>query len=228
MALKAMADNNIPIPVRSDAVLYDALAGKVDFVFKNIDEEFAITYSESSLKVKLGTGGCLICGRHVFNDSTDEISLVLSPNDSGYLVIRYDLTQSAGHEVSFKAVSALETGDLNNTGTKKDLVLGKYTTNENGVSQYTDLRSMRSNTVTINGEGWTNDESLGAYTIRKQASVSAIDEPVSAVIVPKKYSEAQTVQFEWGKIYNAETYDGEICFYANEVPTIEMTVVIKK
>ena len=105
MALKAMADNNIPIPVRSDAVLYDALAGKVDFVFKNIDEEFAITYSESSLKVKLGTGGCLICGRHVFNDSTDEISLVLSPNDSGYLVIRYDLTQSAGHEVSFKAVS---------------------------------------------------------------------------------------------------------------------------
>ena len=40
MALKAMADNNIPIPARSDAVLYDELAGKVDFVFKNIDEEF--------------------------------------------------------------------------------------------------------------------------------------------------------------------------------------------
>lgn len=141
--LKAMADNAIEITAKEDAAMYNTFAGKQNYIFEGFGNEMAVTHSSASLIVVLGTGGAIICGRHVYENRTagEASSIVLEPNTSGYLVIRYDLSKIAGKEAEFIAVSVLENNDLNNDGLICDLVLGKYTTDSYGVTEYTDLRS---------------------------------------------------------------------------------------
>lgn len=231
MALKAMADNNVPIPVRYDASLYNLLADKTNFIFKGIDDEFKVTYGSGSLRVKLGTGGCLICGRHVFNDSTDEIYLTLSPNDSGYLVIRYDLTQAAGHEASFKAVSTLETGDLNGTGTKRDLLIGQYKTDDNGVTQYTDLRvyeSLKTDAqICTLGTSWAYDSTNGYYTqLVSVVGIKSTEIPTISVKRSGNLANMKKQDKEWSKVVDCETLNGQIKFIASKATTFNLTLII--
>jgi len=142
--LKAMADNAVEISAKEDAAMYDTFAGKQNYIFEGIGNEMAVTYSAASLNVVLGTGGAIICGRHVHEtlSSGEASNITLEANSSGYLVVRYDLSQIAGQEAKFTAVSVLEDDDLNNDGLICDLVLAEYTTNDVGVSEFTDLRNM--------------------------------------------------------------------------------------
>ena len=141
MALKAMADNGVNITCQEDARLYDYLAGQdMDYVMRGIGDAFKITQSSTTLLVKLGSGECVIQGRHITNTNSTDVTLTLPQNSNGYLVLRYDLSQSSGNEVSFTYASVLEDDDLNNAGVKRDIALGKYITNEAGVSSFTDLR----------------------------------------------------------------------------------------
>ena len=232
MAFKAMADNNVAIPVRYDASLYNIFADGTDFIFKGIDNELKITYGSGTLRVTLGTGGCIIDGRHVFNDAEGTVSLQLNANDSGYLVIRYDLTQSAGNEASFMAVSSIETGDLNNTGTKKDLLLAQYKTDSTGVTSFIDLRvyeSMKTNVKLITlSTSWVYDSTNAYYTQSVDITgIKATDTPTLDVKTSGTATNIQTQQKEWSKVLQAITYDGGITFYAKSATTSAITIMIK-
>ncbi len=232
MAFKAMADNNVPIPVRYDASLYDTFTDKTDFIFKGIDDEFKITYGTGTLKVTLGTGGCVIDGRHVFNDSEGTISLQLDANNSGYLVIRYDLTQSVGSEASFMAVSALETGDLNTTGVKKDLLLAQYKTNDTGVTSFIDLRvyeSMKTDIKLITlSTSWSYDSTNNYYTQNVDlVGIKSTDTPTLDVKTSGNATTTTNQLKEWSKILRAETHDDGITFVAKKATTLSLTVAVK-
>lgn len=125
MALYAMADNGVNIKAVRDAVLYDALAGHKDAVFGGIGNELACT--ASNLVITMANGMCLLQGRHITNEGTE--TLQLDADSQGYIVIRYDLTQAPGNEVSLLAVPSVIKNDLNNNGTIRDMELYEYTTN---------------------------------------------------------------------------------------------------
>lgn len=142
MALKAMADNGTNITCQEDARMYDYLAGgNCDYVIKGVGQGLNVTHNTGSLLVTLGTGECVIQGRHITNTNSSDTRLNLPQNSNGYLVLRYDLSQSTGNECKFTYTSVLEDDDLNNNGVKRDIVLARYQTNYSGVSSYTDMRN---------------------------------------------------------------------------------------
>ena len=226
MALKAMADNSVPISVRQDASVYDALANKTDYVLSGIDNELNVTYGSQTFKVTLGTGGCVICGRHVFNDSQGEVGLTLAPNDTGYLVLRYDLTQSAGKEASFITASALETGDLNSNGTKKDLPLGKYVTGDNGVTSYIDMRPF---TIGIGGIWDMVDITIPSSSFELMGSPTYADYPYAAKYLNSNIREVDfvkaypTIESEsLGLCKMIDSGNGYFQVYTKEVPSTDV------
>lgn len=127
-----MADNGVPISAAQDGALYDALSGSINYVIGGMGNDMTIGYNSASLNVTLAPGECVIKGRHITN--TDVITLTLSANASGYLVLRYN---SSNDSVSFMAVSTVTRGNINNTSTTCDLVFGNYTTSASGVSSFT-------------------------------------------------------------------------------------------
>lgn len=142
MALKAMADNNVNITCQEDARMYDYLAGKdADYIIQGVGDNLAVSSDTTSLLVTLGSGECVIQGRHITNTDSTGVQLTLSQNTTAYLVLRYDLSQSAGNEVSFISTPALEDDDLNNAGVIRDIVLCQYITDANGVATLSDMRN---------------------------------------------------------------------------------------
>lgn len=141
-----MADNNQVINVAQDAAMYNAFAGNNDFIIAGIGNEMAFNRNASSLNTTLSSGECLICGRHVTVTGTE--SLTLSASSSGYVVLRYDTTQSGSNIVKLMSVSSLRTDNINNNGTIHDLAIGQYTTSATGVSSFTDLRKVQASVTT--------------------------------------------------------------------------------
>ena len=146
MAIKVMADNNQVINVAQDAAMYNAFAGNNDFIIAGIGNEMAFNRNASSLNTTLSSGECLICGRHVTVTGTE--SLTLSASSSGYVVLRYDTSQSGSNIVKLMSVSSLRTDNINNNGTIHDLAIGQYTTSATGVSSFTDLRKVQASVTT--------------------------------------------------------------------------------
>ena len=149
MSIKIMADNNEVINVSQDAALYNVLAAGNDFIIDGIGNEMVFNYNAASLSATLASGECLICGRHVTITGTESITLGASSN--GYIVLRYDLTQTGSNICKLMAVTSTRSDNLNNNGTIHDLVIGQYSTNAAGVSSFTDQRKVMSqiNTVDI-------------------------------------------------------------------------------
>ena len=149
MSIKIMADNNEIINVSQDAALYNVLAAGNDFIIDGIGNEMVFNYNAASLSATLGSGECLICGRHVTITGTESITLSASSN--GYIVLRYDLTQTGSNICKLMAVTSTRSDNLNDNGTVHDLVIGQYSTNASGVSSFTDQRKVMSqiNTVDI-------------------------------------------------------------------------------
>ena len=166
MALYAMADNGVDIPAARDGAMYNVMVGGSDFVIDDIHNEMAITYSANSFIVTLGTGEAVICGRHVTEVTENGVNttLELDANESGYIVLRFDLTKPAGQEAYLASTNVLNTDNLNSGGTVHDLLLYQYVTNGSGVSSMTDRRSIRrtiANSMLITGTlltgGWTSN-----------------------------------------------------------------------
>ena len=148
MPLFFMDDDGVAIPANRDARMYNVFAAKQDFIIQDALDEFEVTYSASSFVITLGTGEGLLCGRHITNTTT--ATLTLSENDSGYIVLRADMSQAAGNRLSLMAVNSTYDEDINEDGgTYRDLVLGQYTTDANGVSSYTDLRNIKAKISTL-------------------------------------------------------------------------------
>lgn len=139
--IRAMADNQKNVSCKDDASLYNFLAGG-DCIFSGIGNQLAC--SKNGLVITLGTGGCLIGGRHVYveNRGTQE-KVTLPSNATGYIVLRYQTTQPAGNEVSLLATPTLCTENLNNGGTVRDLVLYKYNTALNTINTFEDKRIIK-------------------------------------------------------------------------------------
>lgn len=137
MSLYAMADNNVEIPVVRDAALYNALSGNQDFVIGGVGNE--LSCSANSLTVTLQSGEGVIQGRHVTCIGTETVQV--SGNASGTIVLRYDLTKSAGNEAYLTAVNLVVQDDLSNGGTIRDLPLYRYSSTSSSVT-LTDARNL--------------------------------------------------------------------------------------
>lgn len=198
MALYAMADNNVDIPAERDAAMYNVMLGKQDFIIADIGNEFECSYSASAFLITLSTGEAVMCGRHVteVTESNANTTLQLSANDSGYIVLRFDLTKPAGQEAYLVTTNTLYSQDLNNGGTLRDLPLYQYVTNATGVSSMIDVRTIKSAVsgsktvdVTLLASGWSSD----VYTLNDSNIVTTgnitVGYPVS--ITDTQFSELQ-------------------------------------
>lgn len=147
MALYAMADNNIAITTNRDATMYNAFANNKDFIIGNAGSEFVC--SASGLLVTMQSGEGVIQGRHVTCEGTATVQVGASGN--GYIVLRYDLTQSIGNEVSLLAVPSLIQNDLINDGTVRDLALYSYVSSASSVT-LTDVRDVMVSPLDVLGD----------------------------------------------------------------------------
>lgn len=138
--IHVMADNGSNISSSMDGAMYNVFSGRRDFIIEGIGQEYGLSYSSNSFIVSVGSGQCLICGRHVFNDET--INLPLAQNDSGSIVLRFDLTQVDENICKLMAVNSIYDEDINSTGLIHDIVLATYVTNANGVSSLVDKRDI--------------------------------------------------------------------------------------
>lgn len=190
MALKAMADNNQNITCQEDARMYDYLAGQnADYIIRNVGDSLSVTSTTTSLLVTLGSGEAVVQGRHITNTDSTGVQLTLPQNTTAYLVLRYDLSQSAGNEVSFISTPSIEDDDLNNAGVVRDLVLYQYITDANGVATLTDKRNFNTalktniNTIntkinTINGQISTINGQIS--TLNQKGLVKTVNATISA------------------------------------------------
>lgn len=149
MALYGMADNNVNIPASRDGAMYNVFANGSDFVIAGIGSELEVTYTNSSFLITLGSGEGVVGGRHVteITENGANSTLQLDANETGYVVVRMDLTQPAGSETYLYATPIIVQQDINDTGTVRDLPLYQYTTDGSGVSSMIDLRSIKSSAM---------------------------------------------------------------------------------
>ena len=176
MALKAMADNNVNITAQEDARLYDYLAGQnADYVIQGVGDSLAVSSKTTSLLVTLGSGEAVVQGRHLTNTDSTGVQLTLPQNTTAYLVLRLDLSQSLGNELSFISTPSLEDDDLNNAGVVRDLVLYQYITDANGVATLTDKRNFKTNQTDINDSQTTANNTWSAQKIQNQINFGDYD-----------------------------------------------------
>lgn len=189
--LYGMADNNINIPANRDGAMYNTFAGGADYIFSGIGSEFAITPSSSSFLITLGTGEGIVGGRHIteVTENSANSMIQLDANDTGYIVLRMDLTQPAGSEAYLYATPTITKQDLNNGGTVRDLVLYAYVTDASGVQSFVDMRKIQSSagaaittatltagqtSITINNADINANSVLSFYTDIYGVSPSAV------------------------------------------------------
>lgn len=174
MALVVMADNNIDIPASSDGAMYNVFAGDKDFVIDGIGDELEATYTGLNATVK--PGECVICGRHVVNDS--ETTLTLPANSTGHLCIRIDLSQPAGTEAILYATPTLSAENLNNGGIFHDLPLYSFVTSGSAVTSFVDERTIYSKTPVEAASVILNNTDAGMTAKNVQAAFKELNKYV--------------------------------------------------
>lgn len=141
MSFSFKADNELITAIR-DRAMFNTFAGNQSYVIKGIGQELAVTVTPSTLNVSVGSGEAVICGGSTIIDSDN--SLTLGANESGYLVIRIDLSQTQENICQFMKVPTLVQQNINNgTDLIYDLPLYQYTTNTSTVTSLVDIRSIR-------------------------------------------------------------------------------------
>lgn len=170
MSINVMADNGVSIPASSDGALYNSLTGNRDYVIKGIGGELAVSGSGGSYTV--ATGEAVICGRHVVVTASESVS------GSGTIALQVDLSQPAGSEGSIVVIPSatpLQTDDLNNGGTIRQMAL--YA-NGADARKYNSAAVKTFNTITVSGTpssgaspAW---DSNGDYTYSLNVSISGI------------------------------------------------------
>ena len=141
MSFSFKADNELITAIR-DRAMFNTFAGNHSYVIKGIGQELAVTVTPSTLNVSVGSGEAVICGGSTIIDSDN--SLTLGANESGYLVIRIDLSQTQENICQFMKVPTLIQQNINNgTDLIYDLPLYQYTTNTSTVTSLVDIRSIR-------------------------------------------------------------------------------------
>lgn len=144
MSIIVMNDNGLEdITAKMDGAMHNLTLDDSDIVVGGIGNEFALSYSASSLNVSIGKGLAIIGGRYFFVDEATPFSL--SANSTSLLKCKIDLSQPAGSEGSFSTGGAVAKSDLNDTGTVREMALFSVTTNSTGVSGVVEMRNIKSN-----------------------------------------------------------------------------------
>lgn len=143
MSFKVMADNNRDILAKEDGALYNVALNNQDMIIKGLGQEMVLGFE--GLVVTVGTGEAIIHGRHVVANESNQ--LTLPQNESGYLVLRIDLTQSVGNEALLYATPVLTKNEINWGNGIYDMELAKFTTNGISINSLTDLRFVGDNAL---------------------------------------------------------------------------------
>lgn len=143
-----MADNNQEISAKQDGALYNVALNDTDLIIAGLGDEFAL--SRSGLIVTVGTGEAIIHGRHV--TAYEENQITLPTNESGYLVLRIDLSQPLGQEATLYATPTLAHQEINWGGTIYDMPLATFTTSSTSITLFQDARNIASKTQSVKFE----------------------------------------------------------------------------
>ena len=146
MAIKVFANSGGQITYTAEqlcAALH-TFSGAADYIFQGLGNEMAISYSDDSLIIGVGTGKAVVCGRPTDIYSA-EANIELPPNSTINIVLRIDLTRPSGQEgyITYVTDSQIKSEDINGNGNVHDLVLGKAITNARGVTSLEDLRKIK-------------------------------------------------------------------------------------
>lgn len=155
MAIQTLHDTGetYPITPKMDGGTYGTAIA--DCIAAGIGDEFAISYSASSLNVQFNAGSQAVIGGAFFRVMSLE-AVTLVPNSVIYLCCNIDLTKPNGSTGSFvqRTASNMHTDNLNGTGTSRDLLLYVITTGASGVTNVEDRRVIRGNGTSVNGYKW--------------------------------------------------------------------------
>jgi hypothetical protein len=124
-----------------------------DGICGGIGDEFALTYSSSSLSVQIADNNQCIIGGAFFRTTALNV-IQLQPNATTYLCANIDKTRSNGSRGDFvqRTSSNMQTDNLNNSmGVSRDLLLYIITTNGSGVTAVDDKRVILGNENSISG-----------------------------------------------------------------------------
>lgn len=152
---------DVIISALRDRAMFNTFAGNQSYVIKDIGQELEVLYSAQSFIVQLGTGEAVICGGSMLSEG-EENTLTLGQNESGYIVIRIDLSQTGTNICQFYNTPTLVQGNINNGSDYiYDLPLYQYVTNSSGVQNMNDIRSIKETSMSF-GDLTTTITGLGA------------------------------------------------------------------
>lgn len=137
---------DVSISAKRDRAMFNTFAANNSYIIQGIGDELLVTSSSSSFVVSLGTGEAVICGGSMLSEGS-ATTLTLQENQSGYIVIRVDLSQTGENICQFTNVTSLVQENINNNGLIYDLPLYQYTTNGSGVSTINDVREITSSSL---------------------------------------------------------------------------------
>lgn len=142
MAVQTLHDKNISISPEMDGGVYASALS--DGIVKGIGDNFALTWSKTSLNLTFKAGSMAVIGGSFFKVTTNTtLTLDSSNGTTQYIFARIDKNKSDGSKGYFVATasSSPQTGNLNDSGTQRDLLLYSVTLNSTGVQSYTDRRT---------------------------------------------------------------------------------------
>lgn len=135
--------DGVEISALRDRAMFNTFAGNSSYVIKDIGDELEVTYSSNSFVVTLGTGEAVICGGSMLSEGILD-ALTLGANESGYLVVEVDMSQSGSNICQFKNVPVLTQENINSSeGFVYDLPLYQYSTTSSGVQNMVDVRLIK-------------------------------------------------------------------------------------
>lgn len=140
---------DVVISAIRDRAMFDSFANNQSYVIKGIGDELAVTYSNNSFEVSLGSGEAVICGGSMVSEG-DASTITLGEDERGYICISIDLSATGDNICKFnKVITPIQENINDGSSTYYDFILYSYITNSNGVSSITDLRNVSSSSSGI-------------------------------------------------------------------------------
>ena len=145
MAIQTLHDTGVDNSITSkmDGGVYSVAVP--DGIIAGIGDEFTINYQADSLNITFNAGSEAVIGGSFFKVTALE-SVTLVANSTIYLCANIDLSKPNSSRGSFvqRTSSNMQSGNLNGSGTSRDLLLYVVTTGANGVVSVVDRRVIRS------------------------------------------------------------------------------------
>ena len=140
---------DVVISALRDRAMFNTFAGNQSYVIEGVGQELQVNYSSQSFVVELLSGEAVICGGSMMSEG-EENTLTLGANETGYVVIRVDLSQTGENICQLYKTPSLVQGNINNGSDYiYDLPLYQYATNGNGVQNFNDVRNIKSSAISF-------------------------------------------------------------------------------